>query len=122
VEYWEGARRRELVIQRCADCSHWAHPPRWVCPNCQSFNLRGQTASGRGSLYAWSVQHMKGVPGFSPPYTVAVVELAEQPGLITIGNIRGVDPDRLRIGMPLEVEYEVLSDEVVLPQWRVVQS
>lgn len=121
-EYWAGARRQELVIQRCADCSYWIHPPKWVCPSCQSFDLRGEVASGRGTLYAWSVNRMKGVPGFPPPYAVVTVELAEQPGLITVGNLRGTDPGDLRIGLPVAVEFEVLNDDVVLPQWRVGAS
>ncbi|MET0196595.1 MAG: OB-fold domain-containing protein [Rhodococcus fascians] len=121
-DYWEGARRHRLVIQRCDECRTWIHPPRFVCPTCQSFDLRGEPASGRGTLYAWSVQHMRGVPGFPPPYVVVVVELDEQPGLLAIGNLSGGGANGLRLGAPMEVVFEDLTDEVTLPQWRMTES
>ena len=85
----------------------------------------------RGS--AWSPRRCRGAapylllrdaqprqPGFDDdlPYAVLVVELAEQAGLITVGNLRECAPDQIRIGMPVEVVFEAVTDEVTLPQWR----
>ena len=76
--------------------------------------------SGRGTVYSYSVMHNPGNPGFDDdlPYAVVVVELAEQAGLITVGNLRECAPDQIRIGMPIEVVFEAVTDEVTLPQWR----
>lgn len=62
----------------------------------------------------------KGNPGWDHklPYAVVVVELDEQKGLITIGNI-DCPIEAIDIGMPVEVTFEKINDEVTLPQWRL---
>jgi uncharacterized OB-fold protein len=62
--------------------------------------------------------HLPGVPGFEPPFAVAVVELDEQPGLLTVGNVLHCDPADIVVGMPVEVTFEALDDAVTLPQWQ----
>lgn len=118
LEYWEGARRGELIIQRCGNCGYWVHPPLWSCPQCQSTPLVPTKASGEGTIYGFSVMHLD-VPGFTSPFGVAVIELAEQPGLITIGNVVDLAPDEYRVGTPVTVTFEGMTDEITLPQWRV---
>jgi uncharacterized OB-fold protein len=91
-----------------------------MCRNCRSTALEPEDASGRGRVYSWSVMASGGNPGFEDktPFAVVVVELEEQPGLFTIGNLFDAEPADLDIGLPLEVTWEELSDEVTLPQWR----
>jgi uncharacterized OB-fold protein len=120
--YWDGARDGKLVLLRCATCGLFVHPPtRSTCPSCRSEQLTPFEASGRGTVYSWSVMHTGGNPGFEDklPYTVLVVELAEQPGLITIGNLVGASPIDLAIGLPVEVTFEKIDDQVTLPQWML---
>jgi uncharacterized protein len=122
-DYWDGARRHQLVLLQCAECSTWIHPPRPTCSKCRSERLGPRQASGRGRVYTWSVMHSKGNPGFDErlPYAVVVVELEEQPGLFTVGNI-DCPREAIKIGMPVEVTYEEVTAEVILPQWRPVQA
>ena len=121
--YWDGAQEGKLVIARCARCSEYVHPPREMCPRCRHETLVPTPVSGRGSIYSWSVMHSPGNPGFEDkiPYTVLVVELDEQPNLITIGNLVDGDPSELTIGAPVEVCFEKIDDKVTLPQWRLVR-
>ena len=36
-DYWEGAKRHELVLQHCAACDFYVHPPMGgTCPKCQA--------------------------------------------------------------------------------------
>lgn len=118
--YWEGAKQRRLVITRCGACRFYAHPPRPGCPRCQSEAMAGEAVSGRGTVYSYSVMHNRGNPGFDEdlPYAVVIVELEEQPGLITVGNLRGCAPGEIRIGMAVEVIFEDATAEITLPQWR----
>jgi uncharacterized OB-fold protein len=60
------------------------------------------------------------VRGFEPPYAVAQVALDEQPDLRMIANVLECDPSDVRIGMPVEVIFEDLTLECVLPQFRPV--
>jgi hypothetical protein len=61
-----------------------------------------------------------GNPGFEDrlPYAVLVVELAEEAGLFTVGNLLDCPLDDIDIGMRLEVAWEELTDDITLPQWR----
>ena len=117
--YWEAARDHRLVLQRCPQCRDWVHPPRPMCPKCQSESMAYEETSGRGKVYTWSVMYTKGNPGFEDklPYATVTIELDEQPHLFTIGNI-DCPLGEIEIGLPVEVWYEKMSDEITLPQWR----
>jgi uncharacterized OB-fold protein len=115
--YWDGTRQGELLLQRCDACAKTYFPPRPFCPDCGSRQVRVVKASGRGRLYSYVIHH-RPVPGFTPPYAIAVVELDEGPRLMT--NI--VDcpqtPEALLLDMRLEVAFEKLDDEITLPLFR----
>jgi uncharacterized OB-fold protein len=61
-----------------------------------------------------------GNPGFEDrlPYAVLVVELDEETGLFTVGNLLDCPIDEIDIGMRLEVAWEELTGDITLPQWR----
>jgi uncharacterized OB-fold protein len=74
-------------------------------------------ASGRAKLYSYVI-HNRPVPGFTPPYAIAVVELEEGPRMMT--NIVGCEqtPEALVLDMPLQVAFEPLDEEITLPLFR----
>jgi uncharacterized OB-fold protein len=78
-------------------------------------------ASGRATLYSYVIHH-RPVPGFVPPYSIAVVELEEGPRMMT--NIVEIaqTPETLQIDMPLEVVFERMTDEISLPLFRPARS
>jgi len=89
-----------------------------VCPLCLAENRPAFAVSGRGTVYSFTVANTSGGPGFDDlPYAIVVVELQEQPGLLTVGNISNCNIEELLIGMDVEVEFEHV-DDMVLPQWR----
>lgn len=116
--FYDGARRHELWIQRCDACGKCRFPARELCSSCLSKAGSWQRASGRGEVYSFTVMHQVYHPGFAAevPYAVVIVQLAEGPRLTT--NLVGVPVDQIRIGMPVEVTFEAVSDEVVLPKFR----
>jgi uncharacterized OB-fold protein len=71
-------------------------------------------ASGKAKLYSYVIHH-RPVPGFTPPYAIAVVELDEGPRMMT--NIVGCPqtPEALVLDMRLEVTFEKQSDAITLP-------
>ena len=115
--YWEGTRLGELRLQRCDDCAKIYFPPRPFCPACASRRVAIITASGRGRLFSYVIHH-RPVPGFTPPYAIAVVELEEGPRLMT--NIIGCPqtPEALELDMALEVAFERLDDAITLPVFQ----
>src|SRR5262245_63427792 len=121
--FWEAAREGRLVIQRCAACRRYHHPPAVICPDCGSSNLRFEPVSGRGTIYSYSIMYDRRVLGFEDrvPYVTLVVELAEQPLLMLVTNLVGAGPTDVKIGLPVEVTFEKITDEVTLPQFRLVR-
>jgi uncharacterized OB-fold protein len=92
-----------------------------MCPHCRSLDSDWLRMSGAGSLFSFVICHPPVLPAFQTqvPFAVALVELAEDPGLRMLGNVLGVPPDRLRIGQKLRVDFEDIGDGIVLPQWRL---
>jgi uncharacterized OB-fold protein len=78
--------------------------------------------SGRGTVYTFTVTHQNHAPGFREalPYVLACVELEE--GVQMLTNVVGCAPDDVRIGMPVEVEFEDVTDEIAIPRFRPVSS
>ncbi len=113
--FWDAAKERKLVIQRCASCGALRHPPRPMCPRCRSLEWEAVDASGRGSLYSFVMPLYPQYPWFEYPYVVALVELEEGTRIVT--NVVGAAPETLTIGMPVEVCFEEFDDGLVLPQF-----
>ncbi len=122
--FWEGCKRRELRIQRCAPCGALRYTPRVMCPRCQSLDSEWVRASGRGTIHSYVVCHPPVLPAFAErvPYAVVLVELAEDPTLRMVGNLLGCAPEHVSIGAPVEVEFEDVSDDIALPQWRLART
>ncbi len=118
-EYWAGARRGELLYQSCSDCGAHNFPPRAHCGTCGSSELSWKTASGKGTVYTYTVSHRAPHPVFSDscPLVIAVVELEEGPRMMT--NIVDCDPESVSVGMSVQVTFEGIDDsEVVLPLFK----
>lgn len=103
--YWRALDEGRLVFQRCLTCGSAWLPARGECPRCLAPAAHWETASGNARLVSWVVYHHGYHEYYAArlPYTVAVVELAEGPRLIS--NIVG-GGDTLRIDMPLKLAIE----------------
>ena len=119
--FWEGTRSGELRLQQCAACDHVYFPPRPFCPQCASRDVQVFRASGRATLYSYVIHH-RPVPGFVPPYSIAVVELEEGPRMMTNIVELAQTPEALQLDMSLEVVFERLNDEISLPLFRPARS
>src|SRR2546425_12961253 len=68
--FFDAAARGTLMLKKCAACGQAHHYPRAICPFCASDRTEWITASGRGTIYSYSV--MRRGPG---PDAVAYVKL-----------------------------------------------
>lgn len=120
--FWEGVRAGELRIQRCQTCGTYIHLPRPVCRNCQSFDLAGEKVSGRGTVYSFTQTFKAFHPFFVDrvPYLLATIELAEQPHLLMLSNLVGIDEPNVRFGMEVEVAFEELAEGYVIPVFKPI--
>src|SRR3954465_6918136 len=111
--FWDGTKAGELRLQRCDACSHVYFPPRPFCPKCAGRKVSWFAASGRATLYSYIIHH-RPAPGFTPPYSIAVVELAEGPRMMT--NIVGIPqtPEALQLDMKVKAVFAKMNDEISL--------
>ncbi|MFF1694712.1 Zn-ribbon domain-containing OB-fold protein [Streptomyces sp. NPDC058257] len=125
--YWDAAAEGHLLIRRCGGCGEAHHYPREFCPYCWSEEGGWERASGRATLYTWSVVHRNDLPPFGSrvPYVAAVVDLAEGPRMMTeiVGSEEDGPRNGLRIGMALEVAFREVGEEaegagVTVPVFR----
>ncbi|MDH5671366.1 MAG: Zn-ribbon domain-containing OB-fold protein [Myxococcales bacterium] len=119
--YWDGCKEGELRLQRCDQCEHTYFPPRPFCPKCASREVSIYKASGKATLWSYVIHH-RPMPGFKPPYAIAVVQLQEGPRMMT--NIVECEqtPEALQLDMPLEVRFESVSDDINLPVFAPAQK
>jgi uncharacterized OB-fold protein len=113
--FWHGGASGELRFLRCRGCRTYVHPPAPLCPGCLSRDLHPEAVSGRAVVHTFTVNHQPWIPGFDPPYVVAIVELEDQPGLRLTTNLVGCDADDVKIGMPVRVVFEDVGDGIFLP-------
>ena len=118
--YWDMCRRGQLLIQKCGRCNEYQFYPRGICANCWSEDIQWVTASGKGSVWTFTVTYQNRTPGFAQdvPYVLALVELEE--GVRMFTNIVECDPGEVTIGMPVEVTFVQATAEVSIPYFKPV--
>jgi uncharacterized protein len=116
--FFAAAKRGELVVQRCSTCGTLRFPAREVCSRCLSRESSWVPVSGRGKVWSFVVMHQAAHPWFAArvPYAVVHVELDE--GVRMISNLLDVPVADVHVGQPVEVVFEPVGDDVVLPRFR----
>jgi uncharacterized OB-fold protein len=108
--FWTSGADGRLRFMRCGSCGFWIHPSSPVCPVCHSRDLAPQAVAGEAVLHTYTVNHQAWLPGFEPPYVIAIVELPEQEGLRLTTNLVNCALEDVQIGMPVRVLFEQWED------------
>jgi uncharacterized OB-fold protein len=110
-EFWAGAARGELRIQRCTSCGLHQHYARLVCSHCGATTLEWVTASGAGTVHSFTVIRQHGVPPFAEhvPFPVVLVTL-DEPGARVLGAMPGVAPEHVHIGQRVRATFRAAHD------------
>ncbi|MEV0061374.1 bifunctional MaoC family dehydratase N-terminal/OB-fold nucleic acid binding domain-containing protein [Nocardia sp. NPDC058379] len=116
--FWAGTEIGELRIQRLPDGS-LRHPPIPALWQDKAETTDYVVAAGTGTVFSFVVHHAPKVPGRELPFVVALVELDE--GVRMLGELRGIEPGEVAVGVPVRVAFEKLSDGTVLPYWEAAQ-
>lgn len=121
VPFWDGVKRHEFLLFRCKKCGAWYWPPAF-CRNHDNEpffgNMEWTKASGKGKVFAFNIHYVAFEPSFKDdvPYVYSLIALDEGPMFGT--NIVGCDPQEVKIGMPVEVVFEDITEEWTLPKFR----
>ena len=97
--FWDAAAAGRLAIKRCAACGQVHHYPRALCPFCGSDRTEWTEASGRGTVYSYSVFRRAPIP-----YAIAYVTLEEGATMLT--NLVDCNFDALKIGQKVKLVFK----------------
>ncbi len=116
--FWEGVREHHLAFQECRYCGLLVHRPRPMCPRCLSTDRDWRVSDGKGHVYSCVNVAYQNVayPGIKVPYTVVLVQMEE--GVRLLSNLLDVEPEDVYIGMPVEITFEDIADDLTLPMFR----
>ena len=112
-KFWDAAAAGKLLYKKCAACGEPHFYPRALCPFCFSDRTEWQEASGRGTIYTYSVMRRTPVP-----YAIAYVTLAEGPTMMT--NIVDCDLDGIRIGQTVRLVFKPSEGGPPVPMFTPV--
>ena len=117
--YWQKAKEHELWLRSCNECGGAYFYPRDISPCCFSKDTTWVQASGNATLFTYAIVERAPHPGFVPdvPFVTAIVELAEGPKMATNIVMAEPTPEKLQIGMALEVVFEDINDDLALPKF-----
>ncbi|MEK5332946.1 MULTISPECIES: Zn-ribbon domain-containing OB-fold protein [unclassified Lysinibacillus] len=119
--YWDAADRHELVLQKCETCNSYNHPPGPACSKCGSTELswESQGSAITGTIYSYVVSYRPFLPGFQDdlPTIIVVVQLDNLKEVKIIGNVLACPPEEVKIGMPVKMTWQDITEDRALPQW-----
>jgi uncharacterized OB-fold protein len=118
--FWDGCAAGELRFQRCRNCKKAVFIPAVMCRYCGSLELDWEKSSGKGRVYSWSIVWRPQTPAFTVPYAPAIVDVAEGYQMLT--DLIGIEPDQIKAGMPVEVEFHPVGGEIHLPYFRPAKT
>ncbi len=116
--FWDACREGKFLIQRCDSCGKFQYHYRGFCSHCWFGEIKDYVASGRGTVWSYTVVHRNRTPGFKDelPYVCALVELEE--GVKVLSNIINCDTDSVEIGLPVKLTFIRASEEWNIPMFE----
>ncbi|MEA0562628.1 MULTISPECIES: Zn-ribbon domain-containing OB-fold protein [Lysinibacillus] len=119
--YWDAADRHELMLQKCEICHAYNHPPGPACAKCGSTELswENQGTTIMGTIYSYVVSYRPFLPGFQDelPMIIVVIKLDHLQEVKIIGNLLECSPEDIKIGMPVKMIWQAITEDRALPQW-----
>jgi uncharacterized OB-fold protein len=120
--FWTNAAQGRLVIERCQSCGADSFPPRGMCRRCRGRSMASVEVTGRGRIYSYTVNHQRWLPDLEVPYTIALVEFPDHPGVRVVGRLRDTDPPQAAIGLEVEVGFEAGPGGFAIPSFVVAPA
>ncbi len=114
-QFFKFIKERKLMAAKCLKCGSKYVPPRPMCTNCFSKELDWVQLDTRGRLLTYTIIHVAPEQFQSMvPYAYGIVELGDR--LRLPGIIRGIDHEKIEVGIGLEVDFET-GESQSWPQW-----
>jgi uncharacterized OB-fold protein len=120
--FWEGCRQGKLLLQYCEQCQTYQFYPRLYCMHCGAGETRWVEASGRGSVYSFTIIRQNKAPEFvrETPYNVALVQLEEGPRMMS--SLVDCALEDLRVDLPVAVVFDEVNETISLPRFQPAKN
>ncbi|HEY0117538.1 MAG TPA: OB-fold domain-containing protein [Cellulomonas sp.] len=113
--FWQSAKQRALELQRCDECGRFRYYPGTICHYCGSDRYTWAPISGRGTVYSYTtLLRAKGNP-FEGDLPIVVVLVTLEEGPVMLSDLVDYEPEDLRIGLPVTIEYGDIDEQYTLP-------
>lgn len=113
--FFTAAREGRLVYRACTACPRGIHPPAPFCPHCGG-DGEWREAGGMGHVHCSTVVTHQIHPDYPTPYTLIVVELAENADVRLLGRLDG--EVTVPAGTAMKVRFDQVAEDIVLPNWE----
>jgi uncharacterized OB-fold protein len=111
--FWDGARQGTLLRQVCTVCGFNMFPPQFACSRCLSVELEWLPSAGLGVMYSYTHAFLNPSGGALPGGRIIIdVDLDE--GWHMMSVLEDCPVEDAYIGMPLEVAWRRLDDDISL--------
>lgn len=124
--FWDAALRGRLSVSRCDSCGTFILPAEPFCFTCQNDTFTYTDLPGTGTVYSFTVVRHPLAPQLADvvPYVSGVVELdgTQGAGCRMIANIVDCDPGRVRIGDPVRIRFDRVTDTYAVPRFVPVEE
>ena len=111
AQFWAKANEGQLTVPQCKSCGRFHWYPRANCPFCTSDQVELKPASGKGTIYSYSVSRRG-----KDSYVIAYVTLDE--GVTMMTNIVNADGAKLAIGQAVRVAMVASEDGQRVPMFE----
>ena len=118
--FFAAAAAGRVALRYCTDCGALLHLPRAYCYHCGSWNSDYRVVAPRARVYSWTVVEHQIHPAYPVPYTVALVELADEPAARLVSFLPG--RRELYAGQELHAWFDQVADGSTVLQWRPAGS
>jgi len=121
-EFWARAKKHELLLKRCGQCGNFYWYNNTMCPACLSPDIEWVKSSGKGKIWTYTITYHNPQPIWDSeaPYISVHVDLEE--GTRYVARLFECKPEDVKIGMPVEVIFEDVTEEITLPQFRPART
>ncbi len=109
--FWEAVNRHELVFQKCSGCGHTRFPVMPNCDRCLSFDFEWAPASGKGSVYSFTVAHYQAHPDLPTPYTVLLVQTDDGPRMV--GRLEAPVGTAVELGDRVRIGWDDVAEQTI---------
>ncbi len=111
-QFWRYCEQRELRFQQCRQCARIRHPPAPICARCHNDQSEWILAPDDAFLFSFTIVHHATHRSLVSrvPYNIAIVGFASLEPTRIVSNVIDCEPERLNIGMPLELVWQASED------------